>query len=172
MFEPTVKTGFEYLKKVQQFTGVPYGEQELQLVYRLYLARKKYAGDAPIEGMLDQVSTLLNHLEIEEAVTLLNVAAPAGDYDADGDVDQADYFAWRGAYGTATILYGSGADGNFDGNVDAADYSVWRDNFSAAGAGSSVTNVPEPAALQLVVAGLTAVCLVWNRAVVSRTAVR
>ena len=48
MFEPTVETGFEYLKKIQQFTGVPYGEAELQLVYRLYLARKKYAGNATI----------------------------------------------------------------------------------------------------------------------------
>ncbi len=163
MFEPTVETGFEYLKKIQQFTGVPYGEQELQLVYRLYLARKKYASDAPIEAMLDQVSTLLNQLEIEEAVSLLNVAAPVGDYDADGDVDQADYLAWRGAYGTATILYGSGADGNFDGHVDAADYSVWRDNFSAAGAGASVATVPEPAALQLVVASLSAVAFFCNR---------
>ena len=48
MFEPTVETGFEYLKTIQQFTGVPYGEAELQLVYRLYLARKKYAGNASI----------------------------------------------------------------------------------------------------------------------------
>ena len=57
MFEPTVETGFDYLKQIQQFTGVSYGEDELQLVYRLYLARKKYTGTAPIEAQLDQVST-------------------------------------------------------------------------------------------------------------------
>ena len=34
MFEPTVETGFDYLKQFKQFTGVPYGEAELQLVYR------------------------------------------------------------------------------------------------------------------------------------------
>ena len=79
---------------------MPYGEDELQLVYRLYLARKKYAGNAPIDAMLDQVSTLLAELEIEDAAALLNSAAPAGDYDADGDVDAVDYLVWRNAFGT------------------------------------------------------------------------
>ena len=78
MFEPTVETGFNYLQKIQQFTGVSYGEDELQLVYRLYLARKKYAGDAPIVAMLDQVSTLLAQLEVGEATELLELGGTGG----------------------------------------------------------------------------------------------
>ncbi len=142
MFEPTVETGFDYLKQIQQFTGVSYGEDELQLVYRLYLARKKYAGSVPIEAQLDQVSTLLTQLEVDQATSLLDTVAPAGDYDADGDVDSDDYLAWRNAFGTATILYGSGADGNYDGLIGSADYTVWRNslgsmNNSAADGGNS-----------------------------------
>ncbi|TWT30469.1 CotH protein [Posidoniimonas corsicana] len=52
-----------------------------------------------------------------------------GDYDASGVVDQADYQAWRSAYGTGVEAPGYGADGNRDGVVDAADYSVWRDHL-------------------------------------------
>src|SRR5262245_27118045 len=95
MFEPTVETGFEYLKRIQQFTGVSYGEAELQLVYRLYLARKEYAGNASIESTLDQVSNLLAGLDISGATNLLNAVAPNGDYDGDGDVDPNDYAVWR-----------------------------------------------------------------------------
>ena len=106
-------------------------------IYRLYLARKKYAGNAPIDAMLDQVSTLLTELEVGDATELLNSAAPAGDYDADGDVDAADYLVWRNAYGTETILHGSGADGNYDGKVDAADFTIWRNSLGAGGGGGT-----------------------------------
>ena len=135
MLEPTVEHGFDYLKQIQQFTGVPYDEDELQLIYRLYMARKKYAGDAPIDAMLDQVSTLLTELEIENAAALLDSVAPAGDYDSDGDVDTADYNSWRAAYGNQTILHGSGADGNYDGIIDAADYTIWRNSLGQTGTG-------------------------------------
>jgi hypothetical protein len=148
MFEPTIETGFDYLKQVQQFTGVPYGEAELQLVYRLYLARKKYAANALIQVNLDAVSNLLAALDIPSAIGLLSSTALAGDYDADGDVDAADYSVWRAAFDSATILYGSGADGNHNGVVDAADYVVWRKSRGdgVASAAADVVSVPEPAA--------------------------
>lgn len=146
MFEPTVETGFKYLKQIQEFTGVSYDEDELQLVYRLYLARKKYAGDAPIVAMLNQVSTLLTQLEVGEARELLNTAAPAGDFDADGDVDTADYQVWRNAYGSQTILRGSGADGNYDGAVNTADFTIWRNSLGAGAAAGAeaAASLPEP----------------------------
>jgi len=71
----------------------------------------------------------------------------AGDYDADGDVDDADYAEWKANFG-ATSGAGLAADGNGNNVVDAADYTVWRDNRGDSvhdlGAGSSVS-VPEPA---------------------------
>ncbi len=47
MFEPTIETGFDYLKQVQQFTGVPYGEAELQFVYRFYLRERSMRATLP-----------------------------------------------------------------------------------------------------------------------------
>jgi hypothetical protein len=147
MFEPTVETGFEYLKRLQQFTGTPYAEAELQLVYRLYVARKKYAANAAIDARLDEVSNLLAGLDIAEAANALNLAAPLGDYDADGDVDPNDNAVWRNAFGATTIAYGTGADGNYDGIIDAADYVVWRNNLNGQIANSAT--MPEPTALVL-----------------------
>jgi hypothetical protein len=149
MFEPTVETGFEYLKQIQQFTGVSYGEAELQLVYRLYLARKEYATNPTIAASLDQVASMLNNLDVAGATSLLNTTARPGDYNGDGLVDFNDYGVWRGSTGASTILYGSGADGNYDGAINAADYVVWRNDFSAGGAGTNVSQVPEPATFSL-----------------------
>jgi hypothetical protein len=151
MFEPTIETGFEYLKTIQQFTGVSYGEAELALVYRLYLARKKYAGIASIQANLDAVSNLLAALDIASATDLLSFTAPPGDYDADGDADTSDYGVWRSAFGSATILHGSGADGNYDGVVNAADYLVWRKSHadSSSAAAAVAAAVPEPATVAM-----------------------
>jgi hypothetical protein len=161
IFEPTLETGFEYLVRIQDFTGTPYGEAELQLVYRLYLARKKYAGDVSVDVQLDQVAANLAALQIEAASALLDSAAPTGDYDADGDVDDADYNVWRAAYGAATILHGSGADGNYDGSINAADYTVWRNSLGEGGNGSNNTPVPEPSTWRPLVLALMG-ALAWR----------
>jgi glucose/arabinose dehydrogenase len=74
----------------------------------------------------------------------------AGDYNADGEVDEADYEMWKTDFGSTTKF---DADGNGDQVVDAADYTVWRDNFGSSvhqlDAGGSGVSVPEPAALAL-----------------------
>jgi hypothetical protein len=66
----------------------------------------------------------------------------AGDYDGNGAVGQADYDAWRSAYGSVVSPAGQGADGNGNGLVDAADYGVWRDAFEALP--SALAAIPEP----------------------------
>ncbi|WP_425399540.1 hypothetical protein [Aeoliella sp.] len=151
IFEPTAEFGFAYLLQLQQFTGVPFGEAELQMVYRLYLARNKYEGNQAIQAGLDEVSGLIVDLNVEQARALLNTVAPAGDYDGDGDVDGDDYSLWRDTFGSQTILAGSGADGNYDGVVNIADYAIWRNNQGATSATSALlgSNVPEPATQSL-----------------------
>lgn len=72
IFEPTVETGFEYLKKVQAFTGVPYGEEELKLVYKLYRLRKEKANDPGAQQQLDLVAKHFSNLEINEAKAILD----------------------------------------------------------------------------------------------------
>ncbi|TWT35946.1 hypothetical protein KOR34_08430 [Posidoniimonas corsicana] len=146
MFEPTLETGFDYLLRVQEHTGVSYGQAELELVYRLYVARREYANSAEIVASLDQVSAHLAALEVQEAETLLNAAAPATDYNRDGQVNEEDYLVWASAFGSSAILAGSGADGNYDGIVDAADYTLWRDAATQVGA---LAATPEPSAVLL-----------------------
>jgi hypothetical protein len=168
MFEPTVETGFEYLKKVQEFTGVAYGEEELQLVYRLYMARKRYTGNAPLQSSLDSVSELLAALQINEAAALLDSVAPLGDFDGNGQVGPEDHSLWRENFGAETVLAGSGADGNYDGVVNAADYVVWRDTSSALGSISRSVAVALPEPATSAIAGLAAMSLCW-RHMIQRT---
>ena len=151
MFEPTVETGFDYLHQLQVFTGAKdpttqqaLDESDLQLVYELYLARTKYAGNASIQAMLNQVSDSLTSMQIGTAESLLAQASPAGDYNADGQVTINDYNTWRAAFGASKIIYGSGADGNYDGIVNAADFVIWRNSFAASGNGFG-GSIPEPA---------------------------
>ncbi len=72
MFEPTEELGFDYLKRLQKYTGVSYGETELRLVYRLFLLRKEYSGNPEIQLQLNQASTHLKDLKITEASEILN----------------------------------------------------------------------------------------------------
>lgn len=78
-----------------------------------------------------------------------------GDYDFDGDVDQADLSVWEDQFGSSLRIVDQPgipsttmmeADGNGDGVVDAADYTVWRDAFSA----STAQGIPEPTAAVLI----------------------
>jgi hypothetical protein len=68
-----------------------------------------------------------------------------GDYDADGNVDDDDFLAWRLAFGMSGA--GLAADGNANGVVDAADYVIWRNNQGASVHASMAAGgvaIPEP----------------------------
>jgi hypothetical protein len=74
------------------------------------------------------------------------IATPPGgyaDFDADGDVDGADFLAWqRGAgLGAPTPMQG---DATSDGSVDGADLAVWRTQFAGSAAAPHLSAVPEP----------------------------
>jgi hypothetical protein len=60
----------------------------------------------------------------------------AGDYNADGAVDSADYVLWRDTLGQSGT--GLAADGNKNDLVDAGDYEVWRGNFGRTGGGNAL----------------------------------
>lgn len=85
----------------------------------------------------------------------LYVAAPAGvpgDYNGNGTVDAADYVLWRNGGPLLNEV-------DTLGTVDSADYTAWRAQFGkTAGSGSGLggANVPEPAAMTLLVIGLLA----------------
>jgi autotransporter-associated beta strand protein len=92
-------------------------------------------------------------------VVLTTAPLLAGDLNADGRVDAADYTVWRdnlGSAGQASFTFG---DSDGDGDTDHDDYAIWRQNFGASVAALSDANVsvPEPAALAI--AGLAILCL-------------
>ena len=72
MLEPTAEFGFDFLIKIQEFTGVPYDESDLQLVYDLYLKRKAHASDSAIQNKLNLVFNYLITLQMDEAKALLD----------------------------------------------------------------------------------------------------
>lgn len=88
---------------------------------------------------------------VNERLDTLVIEPLAGDYNADGTVDAADYTVWRDTFGQANGVLS--ADGNQDGVVDDMDYIVWQNNYglsSAALASANSTAVPEPNTFLLV----------------------
>ena len=90
----------------------------------------------------------------DNSVTLAVVPTLAGDYNANGVVDAADYTVWRdelGQSGLGLAADGTGADGIPDGVVDPLDYQFWKDRFgdTLGSASLSKSAVPEPASFVL-----------------------
>jgi hypothetical protein len=93
-----------------------------------------------------------------------------GDYDVDGDVDAADFTAWKLSLNTSVASPGFLADGNNSGKVDTGDYTVWRDNFgtslfTAIGSGGFANGetVPEPSCWLLLLMGMLPVRWILGR---------
>ncbi|MCA9238228.1 MAG: hypothetical protein KDA44_22300 [Planctomycetales bacterium] len=146
MFEPTVETGFDYLLQLQQFTGVEYGEAELQLVYDLYRARKKYLGNAAVQAQLDEASDDLAALDLGGAKAILETLSLPGDFNGDDAANGADFLAWQRQWGDVGYypLNMLAADGNADGVVDAADFAMLQSNFGRTIQAGAQNSVPEP----------------------------
>jgi hypothetical protein len=78
----------------------------------------------------------------------------SADFDADGDVDGADFTIWQRGLGTTGTAQPINGDANGDSNVNAADLAVWQAQFSGAPASAAVSAVPEPASAALIVSGM------------------
>lgn len=86
------------------------------------------------------------------------IGVPTGDYNRNGEVDEADYTIWRSDFGSTTQL---AADGNENQVIDAADYTRWRDNFGAGSAAVESNAVPELATVWQLLGGLFASAYPW-----------
>ncbi len=83
-----------------------------------------------------------------------NPAATAGDYNADGAVNAADFTRWRDRLGAYVTL----PNDTTPGSVTTVDFAVWQANFS--GSPASGASIPEPQALALFA---TILCLFTSR---------
>ncbi len=161
IFEPTVETGYDYLLQLQDYSGTPYGQDELELVHALYLARKEYAGNTEKQNSLDEVASLLAALDIDGAQALLNIVnglALEGDLDGDGFVGLNDLDIVLNNWNQVVVPFGdTRADPSGDGFVGLDDLDVVLNNWNA-GTPPTVA-APEPgsglALLLLGVSGLS-----------------
>jgi hypothetical protein len=84
----------------------------------------------------------------------LTPGSSSGDYDADGDVDGADFLEWQRSVGaTGADLP---ADGNGDGVVDASDLELWQDTYGSPGGSATAGSqlAPEPASAAMLILAL------------------
>jgi len=105
-------------------------------------------------GVTDDAGLGLNRIASFELS--LGGCGTAGDFNCDGNVDEADYRLWKNTFGSTKAL---AADGNGDGEIDAADYTIWRDHTSAAAGEAAEAEgkaLPEPTAWVSAVGGLLA----------------
>jgi hypothetical protein len=88
-----------------------------------------------------------------------SVVTEDADFDADGDVDGADFLAWQENNGTATGATLAQGDANADGAVNNNDLTAWRTQF-----GTPATQViPEPTTLASALLALGSLALSTRR---------
>ncbi|MCC6494052.1 MAG: hypothetical protein IT424_13645, partial [Pirellulales bacterium] len=101
-------------------------------------------------GSMAAIGTL--YVDDVSAALVAPTALP-GDYDLDNDVDGADLLVWQQYFG-ATVLPGTGPDGDRNGVVDSGDLAVWKSGFGNVGSMAAFSRggaapIPEPDALAL-----------------------
>ncbi|WP_145251788.1 hypothetical protein [Aeoliella mucimassa] len=92
-----------------------------------------------------------------EPTTVSALVTYAGDFNADGLVDLADYTLWRDQLGTTNLSPYTGSDSDGNRTVDQQDYLIWREQFGLhlAPPPESVA-IPEPASAVMLLLGLLA----------------
>ncbi len=73
MLEPTQEFGFNYLREIQEYTGVGYSERTLSLPYRFYCLKKKYKNHRRLNKVLDGVYKFIFKLKTKKANRLLRL---------------------------------------------------------------------------------------------------
>lgn len=91
----------------------------------------------------------------------------AGDFNADGRVDSADYTHWRDRRGQTEDAVTLAGNGSRNGLVDQADYELWRANFGNIGGAAALSeahHVPEPTAAFLFLTAMLSASLLRRSA--------
>ncbi len=72
VIEPTQEDQFLCLEIIQEFTGVTYGKEELELIHQYYLKKKELKGNTEASEVLLKIFQHLNLLEVDQAQQLLD----------------------------------------------------------------------------------------------------
>lgn len=93
---------------------------------------------------------------------LVTDALIPGDFNGDGQVDSADLAEWEDGFGLTGGAGVSDGDANGDGMVTGADFLIWQQNVgntaqqTVAPAAAAAEQIPEPAAIGLILLALAA----------------
>ncbi|MEO2048129.1 MAG: LamG domain-containing protein [Pirellulales bacterium] len=110
------------------------------------------------DGALDDLRVYAEALSESQISTIFENTPRAvlPDFDADNDVDGADFLIWQRGVDNGTTL----AEGDANGNeqVDGIDLLIWQSAFGSFGEASTpqIAAVPEPATAMLLLAGVLA----------------
>jgi glucose/arabinose dehydrogenase len=110
------------------------------------------AGNLFIVKMADTSGS--QYSSVGEGIVYYLLPLLPGDFNADGDVDGADFVAWQTNFpktSGATLAQGD-ADG--DGDVDGADFVAWQTHFPSSA--TTLNAVPEPSTALLGIAAIVA----------------
>lgn len=69
-----------------------------------------------------------NYIEVIPTATPVAFPLALGDFNADAQVDGADFLQWQRGFGATSAAHSQG-DGDEDGDVDSADLTVWQASF-------------------------------------------
>jgi hypothetical protein len=135
VFEPTAENGFKYLVRMQQYTGVPYTENDLRNVQRLFTLRKKYLNDATKQSQLNTAFNYFVALRLSDAVAMMNTVdgttpPPPPTTAIPGTLQAESYSNMNGIQLETTTDTGGGQD---VGWIDANDWMDYNVNVSTAG---------------------------------------
>ena len=72
MIEPTTQFNYSFLQAIQQYTGVPYALTELELIFKWFTLKKKYASNQGYQSQLRQAYYYLVALDVSHAANLIN----------------------------------------------------------------------------------------------------
>ena len=71
MLEPTLDFNYSFLETIQRYSGVAYTKTELQLIYKWYTLRKKWADNEAVQATLLQAYYFLVSLDVAKAKQLI-----------------------------------------------------------------------------------------------------
>ncbi|MGD9635042.1 MAG: dockerin type I domain-containing protein [Pirellulales bacterium] len=161
VFSPEAVAGWGDMETLLQFYNqqIPTSNAAYQLgMVRVSAEQPNWKpADAGLVDHLFLLFGLVESLDPNFFADRMFPALAAGDYNADGSVDLADYELWKSKFGSTTHL---AADGNGNGRIDAGDYAIWRDNYAGV---APAALVPEPAAALLMAHGALVALIVRRR---------
>jgi hypothetical protein len=101
-------------------------------------------------GTITDLGASVNSLD---AIAFQPAPLLAGDYNSNNVVDAGDYVVFRKYFNTNHVL----PNDAIGGTIGSAQYTQWRSNFGKpSGSGTSITSIPEPSALLLLLVGIVA----------------